>query len=92
MAADMNEAMPLGRSHSLKLHAVVESVEAEKQLSLSRLLNCDEMHVCLFSKAVPAEIFETSFLTPRGASDAGADGISAPAGSLNWPRTMDTVR
>jgi diguanylate cyclase (GGDEF)-like protein/PAS domain S-box-containing protein len=49
-------------AHSLKLKVVAEGVETEEQARLLRLLNCDEMQGFLFSKAVPAEIFETRFL------------------------------
>ena len=49
-------------AHSLKLKVVAEGVETEEQSRLLRLLNCDEMQGFLFSKAVPAEIFESRFL------------------------------
>ena len=49
-------------AHSLKLKVVAEGVETEEQSRLLRLLNCDEMQGFLFSKPVPAEIFETRFL------------------------------
>ena len=45
-------------AHSLKLKVVAEGVETEEQSRLLRLLNCDEMQGFLFSKPVPAEIFE----------------------------------
>lgn len=51
-------------AHSLELKAVAEGVETEEQLRLLRLLDCDEMQGFLFSKPVPAEIFETRFLSP----------------------------
>jgi EAL domain-containing protein (putative c-di-GMP-specific phosphodiesterase class I) len=51
-------------AHSLNLKVVAEGVETEEQSSLLRLLSCDEMQGFLFSKAVPAEIFETRFLAP----------------------------
>jgi len=54
--------MPLGRSHSLQLNAVVGDVEAEEQLNLLRLLNGDEMHGYLFSKPAASVIFDTRFL------------------------------
>jgi EAL domain-containing protein (putative c-di-GMP-specific phosphodiesterase class I) len=53
-------------AHALQLKVVAEGVETEEQASLLRLLNCDEMQGFLFSKAVPGEIFETTFLAPRG--------------------------
>jgi diguanylate cyclase (GGDEF)-like protein/PAS domain S-box-containing protein len=54
-------------AHSLKLEVVAEGVETEEQLRLLRLLGCDEMQGFLFSKPVPAEIFETKFLAPPAA-------------------------
>jgi PAS domain S-box-containing protein/diguanylate cyclase (GGDEF)-like protein len=51
-------------AHALNLKVVAEGVETEEQLSLLRLLNCDEMQGYLFSKPVPVEIFETRFLAP----------------------------
>jgi EAL domain-containing protein (putative c-di-GMP-specific phosphodiesterase class I) len=51
-------------AHSLKLKVVAEGVETEEQSRLLRLLTCDEMQGFLFSKPVPAEIFETRFLAP----------------------------
>ena len=51
-------------AHALKLKVVAEGVETEEQLHLLRLLNCDEMQGYLFSKPVPAEIFEAKFLAP----------------------------
>ncbi|HKI60027.1 MAG TPA: EAL domain-containing protein, partial [Mariprofundaceae bacterium] len=51
-------------AHSLKLKVVAEGVETEEQSHLLRLLNCDEIQGYLFSKPVPAEIFETLFLAP----------------------------
>ena len=49
-------------AHALKLKVVAEGVETEEQSRLLRLLGCDEMQGFLFSKAVPAAIFETKFL------------------------------
>jgi diguanylate cyclase (GGDEF)-like protein/PAS domain S-box-containing protein len=51
-------------AHSLNLKVVAEGVETEEQSHLLRLLKCDEMQGYLFSKPVPAEIFETRFLAP----------------------------
>ena len=51
-------------AHSLKLKVVAEGVETEEQSRLLRLLSCDEMQGFLFSKPVPAEIFEEKFLVP----------------------------
>jgi EAL domain-containing protein (putative c-di-GMP-specific phosphodiesterase class I) len=41
---------------------VAEGVETEEQSRLLHLVNCDEIQGFLFSKPVPAEIFETKFL------------------------------
>jgi len=51
-------------AHALKLKVVAEGVETEEQSRLLRLLACDEMQGFLFSKPVPAEIFESKFLAP----------------------------
>ncbi|HUX26613.1 MAG TPA: EAL domain-containing protein [Burkholderiales bacterium] len=55
-------------AHSLKLKVVAEGVETEEQSRLLRLLSCDEMQGFLFSKPVPAEIFETRFLARPSAA------------------------
>jgi len=49
-------------AHSLRMTVVAEGVETEEQSRLLRLLGCDEMQGFLYSKAVPAEIFEQRFL------------------------------
>jgi diguanylate cyclase (GGDEF)-like protein/PAS domain S-box-containing protein len=54
-------------AQSLNLKVVAEGVETNEQSRLLRLLRCDEMQGFLFSKPVPAEIFETQFLSPRAA-------------------------
>lgn len=51
-------------AHSLKLKVVAEGVETEQQSRQLLSLNCDEMQGFLFSKPVPAEVFEAKFLTP----------------------------
>jgi EAL domain-containing protein (putative c-di-GMP-specific phosphodiesterase class I) len=51
-------------AHALKLCVVAEGVETGEQSHLLRLVSCDEMQGYLFSKPVPAEIFETGFLIP----------------------------
>jgi EAL domain-containing protein (putative c-di-GMP-specific phosphodiesterase class I) len=45
-------------------------VETEKQSCLLRVLSCDEMQGFLFSKPLPAGIFESGFLAakPQGES------------------------
>jgi diguanylate cyclase (GGDEF)-like protein len=49
-------------AHALKLKVVAEGVETEQQSRQLLSLNCDEMQGFLFSKPVPAEIFEAKFL------------------------------
>jgi len=51
-------------AHALQLKVVAEGVETEEQSSLLRLLNCNEMQGFLFSKPVPADVFEAQFLVP----------------------------
>ncbi|BCO29555.1 hypothetical protein MIZ03_4478 [Rhodoferax lithotrophicus] len=55
-------------AHALKLKVVAEGVETQEQARLLRLLNCDEMQGYLFSRAVPADLFEAQFLTPGHAN------------------------
>jgi diguanylate cyclase (GGDEF)-like protein len=54
-------------AHALKLKVVAEGVETGEQQRLLRLLDCDEMQGYLFSKPVPREIFEASFLAAPSA-------------------------
>lgn len=49
-------------AHALKLKVVAEGVETEAQARLLRELDCDEMQGYLFSRPVPAAIFEGKFL------------------------------
>jgi diguanylate cyclase (GGDEF)-like protein/PAS domain S-box-containing protein len=56
-------------AHSLKLKVVAEGVETEEQSRLLRLLNCDETQGFLFSKPVPAQMFEERFLFALGPGD-----------------------
>jgi diguanylate cyclase (GGDEF)-like protein len=52
-------------AHALQLNVVAEGVETEEQARLLRLLNCDEMQGYLFSKPLPREVFEATFLVAR---------------------------
>jgi diguanylate cyclase (GGDEF)-like protein/PAS domain S-box-containing protein len=49
-------------AHALKFNVVAEGVETKEQSHLLQLLTCDEMQGFLFSKPVPADIFESQFL------------------------------
>jgi diguanylate cyclase (GGDEF)-like protein/PAS domain S-box-containing protein len=51
-------------ARALKLSVVAEGVETQEQSRLLHLLSCDEMQGFLFSKPVPSDVFERSFLTP----------------------------
>jgi diguanylate cyclase (GGDEF)-like protein/PAS domain S-box-containing protein len=50
-------------AHALKLKVVAEGVETSEQLRLLRSLHCDEFQGFLFGRPVPAEVFETKYLT-----------------------------
>jgi diguanylate cyclase (GGDEF)-like protein/PAS domain S-box-containing protein len=52
-------------AHSMHLKVVAEGVETEDQLSLLRMLGCDEMQGFLFSRPVPCEVFEARFLASQ---------------------------
>ncbi|MEA2206244.1 MAG: hypothetical protein QOE77_3020 [Blastocatellia bacterium] len=45
-------------AHNLRLKVIAEGVETEEQMNFLRLLRCDEGQGYLFSKPVPANIFE----------------------------------
>lgn len=57
----------IGLAHALKLKVVAEGVEIDEQAHLLRLLNCDEMQGYLYSKPVPGDIFESTFLAVKPA-------------------------
>jgi diguanylate cyclase (GGDEF)-like protein len=56
-------------AHALNLKVVAEGVETDHQMRQLLSLNCDEMQGFLFSKPVPAEIFEARFLAPPAPDD-----------------------
>jgi ABC-type amino acid transport substrate-binding protein len=60
----------LAIAHALNLKVVAEGVETEQQSSQLLALNCDEMQGYLFSRPVPADVFEKQFLKPLPAADA----------------------
>jgi len=67
---DLIPSVPIiNLAHTLKLKVVAEGVETEEQSKLLKLLNCDEMQGCLFSKPIPAEQFEA--LLARNLPSAG---------------------
>lgn len=51
-------------AHHLKLKVTAEGVENVEQLEYLKLQNCHEGQGYLFSKPVPAGLFESEFLTP----------------------------
>ncbi len=62
--------------HSLNLKVVAEGVETEEQSRLLRLMSCDEMQGFLFSKPLPADVFETKFLSqPSADIEGGASAL-----------------
>jgi diguanylate cyclase (GGDEF)-like protein len=54
----------IAMAHALQLKVVAEGVETEGQMRQILSLGCDEMQGFLFSKPVPADIFEAKFLAP----------------------------
>jgi diguanylate cyclase (GGDEF)-like protein len=56
-------------AHALKLKVVAEGVETDQQMRQLLSLHCDEMQGFLFSKPVPADIFEARFLVPLTPGD-----------------------
>jgi diguanylate cyclase (GGDEF)-like protein/PAS domain S-box-containing protein len=58
-------------AHSLKLNVVAEGVETQEQSRLLRLLDCDEMQGYLFSKPLPRELFESTYLGRQAAPTNG---------------------
>ncbi len=51
-------------AHAFELLVVAEGVETDEQSRLLRLLRCEELQGFLFSKPVPADVFEHRFLRP----------------------------
>jgi EAL domain-containing protein (putative c-di-GMP-specific phosphodiesterase class I) len=56
-------------AHSLKLKVVADGVETDEQSRQLFSLNCYEMQGFMFSKPVPAEIFEARFPAPLTPGD-----------------------
>jgi EAL domain-containing protein (putative c-di-GMP-specific phosphodiesterase class I) len=56
-------------AHSLKLKVVAEGVETAEQMSMLRLLTCDEIQGYLISKPLPVAEFEEKYVRPlRGSA------------------------
>ncbi|QIB34175.1 EAL domain-containing protein [Ancylobacter pratisalsi] len=53
-------------AHGLKLKVVAEGVETDEQFRLLRLLECDEMQGYFFSKPIPIDLFERTYLNAEG--------------------------
>jgi diguanylate cyclase (GGDEF)-like protein/PAS domain S-box-containing protein len=49
-------------AHAFKLNVIAEGVETEEQSNLLKGLGCDQIQGFLYSKAVPVEEFEATFL------------------------------
>ena len=49
----------IAMAHSLRLHVTAEGVETRSQLQFLKEQGCEEAQGYLFSKPVPADIFET---------------------------------
>ena len=56
------------------LNMVADGVETQKLLRRLRMLGCGETQGFLFSKRLPRKIFETRYLMPPPAGDAGDSG------------------
>jgi diguanylate cyclase (GGDEF)-like protein/PAS domain S-box-containing protein len=52
----------IGLAHSLNLNVVAEGVETDEQWRVLKSLSCDEMQGYLFSKPLPAALFEKRYL------------------------------
>jgi diguanylate cyclase (GGDEF)-like protein len=50
-------------AHNLRLKVIAEGVETEEQMNFLRLLRCDEGQGFLFSKPVPANVFEALMIS-----------------------------
>jgi EAL domain-containing protein (putative c-di-GMP-specific phosphodiesterase class I) len=56
----------ISMAHTLKLKVIAEGVETERQLSFLKEQKCDMFQGYLFSKPVPAEMFEKLLVKDKG--------------------------
>jgi diguanylate cyclase (GGDEF)-like protein/PAS domain S-box-containing protein len=80
----------ISMAHALKLKVVAEGVETQAQLRLLGSLSCDEYQGYLFSKPLPADVFEAKYLAVRNSasSDAGSSSNEGSRASSSARKKM----